>query len=213
MQLKPCKILVADDHAVVRKGVVQILTENEDLCVQGEAQDGEEMLRLLRNGEWDAVIMDLNMPGLNGLELIKQVHTLWPTLPILILSIHPESLYARRLLQAGASGYVCKECVTEELVAAVRKICGGGRYVSSTLAEQIAFAFGDSDRPPHEQLSDREFEVFCLLASGMAPSAIAEKLCLSAKTVSTYRSRILDKLNLQTNADMTRYGLKHGVIE
>jgi DNA-binding NarL/FixJ family response regulator len=214
VNVKTSKILVADDHAVVRKGIIQILEGESSVSVEGEASNGHELLDLVRKREWDAVIMDLNMPGLNGLDLLKQVHAVRAGLPVLILTIQPEDLYARRLLQAGAAGYLCKESVTEELVVAVRKVCTGGRYVSQSLAEQIAFSFnGDASKPPHEQLSDREFEVLRLLASGLKPTEIADKLCLSVKTVSTYRTRILEKMNMKTNADMTRYAMKAGLLE
>jgi len=210
------KILVADDHAVVRKGIIQIL-ESEGksrLNVQGEASNGPELLDLVRKADWDAVVMDLNMPGLNGLDLLKQVHAVKPGMPVLILTIQPEDLYARRLLQAGAAGYLSKESLTEELITAVSKVCNGGRYVSQSLAEQIAFSFdGDASRPPHEQLSDREFEVLRLLASGLKPTEIADKLCLSVKTVSTYRTRILEKMNMKSNADMTKYAMKAGLMD
>lgn len=214
LETRTCKILVADDHAVVRKGIIQVLKPASDLSVAGEASSGPELLDKLRAQEWDALIMDLHMPGISGLDLLKQVHAIRPGLPVLILTVQPEDIYARRLLQAGASGYLTKESVADELLTAVRKICAGGRYVSPSLAEQLAFSFNaDVQRPPHEQLSDREFEVLRLLASGMTPTEIADKLCLSVKTISTYRTRILEKMNMRTNADLMKYALKAGLVE
>lgn len=206
-------ILVADDHQVVRKGIVQILSNAEGLAVEGEASNGAELLDNLRRREWHAVIMDLQMPGLSGIDLLKHIHAVRPKLPVLILSVQPEHVSARRLLQAGAAGYLNKDAVGEELVAAVRKICLGGRYVSAALAEQIAFSLDtDLDRPPHEQLSDREFEVLRLLASGLTPTEIADKLCLSIKTVSTYRSRILEKMGFKTTAEIMKYAITAGIV-
>lgn len=216
MNTRAYRILVADDHAVVRKGIIQILEGDPSnrIHVEGEAASGPELLDRVRSRDWDAVVMDLNMPGLNGLDLLKQVHAIRPDLPVLILTIQPEDLYARRLLQAGAAGYLSKESLTEELISAVSKVCNRGRYVSQALAEQIAFSFtGDANRPAHEQLSDREFEVLRLLASGLKPTEIADKLCLSVKTVSTYRTRILEKMNMKSNADMTKYAMKAGLME
>jgi DNA-binding NarL/FixJ family response regulator len=207
-------ILVADEHPVVRKGVVHILNSTPDLSVDGEASSGLELLELLRERTWDAVVMDLNMPGISGMDLLKQVQVIRPKVPVLILTVQREDIYARRLLQAGAAGFLSKESIVEELINAVQKICAGGRFVSRHLAEEIAFSFDtDPGRPPHEQLSDREFEVLRLLAAGMTPTAIAEKLCLSVKTVSTYRVRILEKLHMKTTADLIRYAVKSGFVE
>ena len=214
MQTMVCKILVADDHAVVRKGIVHILNSTSDLTVSGEASSGPELMELIRKTDCTAVIMDLRMPGISGMDLLKQIHALKPNLPVLILSVQPEDLYARRLLQAGAAGYLRKDSLTDDLLHAVRKICGGGRFVSQELVEQMAFAFeSDANKPPHEQLSDREFEVLRLLASGLTPTAIADKLCISVKTVSTYRARILEKMRMKTNAEIMRYAIKAGLVE
>jgi len=186
LETKTWRIIVADDHVVVRKGILQVLQSAEDLRVEGEAGSGAELLEQLRKETWDALVLDLHMPGVSGMDLLRQVHAVRPGLPVLILTVQPEDLYARRLLQAGASGYLTKDSVAEELVTALRKVCSGKRYVSETLAEQLAFATDASaERAPHEILSDREFEVLRLLASGMTPTAIADKLCLSVKTVST----------------------------
>lgn len=209
-----CKIVVADDHEIVRKGIVQLLSTTEGIAVEGEAASGAELIVLIQNGEWDAVIMDLQMPGLSGVELLKHVQRLRPKLPVLILSVQPESISARRLLQAGAAGYLSKETVAQELIVAVRKVCAGGRYVSAALAEQIAFSLdATADRPPHELLSNREFEVLQMLASGVTPTEIAEKLSLSIKTVSTYRTRILEKMQFSTTAELMKYAIKNGIVE
>lgn len=210
----PYRIIVADDHQIIRKGLVQLLADQEDISVEGEASNGPELIDQLHKKEWDAVIMDLQMPGLSGMDLLKHVHTIRPKMPVLILSVQPEHVSARRLLQAGAAGYLNKEAASDELILAVRKICAGGRYVSAALAEQIAFSLDtDTDRPPHELLSDREFEVLRLLASGLTPTEVATKLCLSIKTVSTYRSRILEKMHLKTTAELMKYAMKAGIVE
>jgi DNA-binding NarL/FixJ family response regulator len=207
-------LLVADDHAIVRKGMIQILKEASDLRVAGEASSGAELVDLLRRSECDAVITDLSMPGISGIDLLKQVHGMRPGLPVLILSVHPEDQYALRLLRAGAAGYLTKDSVPEELLKAIRKICAGGKYVSSSLAERMVFALGtDPEQSPHETLSDREFQVLRLMASGLTPTEISEQLCLSIKTVSTYRARILEKMGMKTNAELVRYALEAGLVD
>ncbi len=206
-------IIVADDHPVVRQGIIHILDSTPDLNVEGEASSGAELLDRVRERSWDAIVMDLNMPGISGLDLLKQVQAVRPKVPVLILTVQPEDIYARRLLQAGAAGYLTKESIVEDLINAVRKICAGGRFLSRRLAEELALSFDSgSDGPPHERLSNREFEVLQLLASGLTPTAIAEKLCLSVKTVSTYRVRILEKLRLKTTADVIRYAIENGLV-
>jgi len=214
MEKSTRRLVVADDHAVVRKGIIQILQDAEDLSVQGEASTGAELLSMLNEQAWDAAILDLNMPGINGLDLLKQVRAMQPTLPVLILSVHPEDQYAVRMLRAGAAGYLNKESAPNDLVSAVRKICSGGRYVSENLAEQLAFVLDtDTERPPHERLSDREFQVLRLLAEGLTPTAISEKLCLSVKTVSTYRTRLLEKMGMKTNAEVMKYAIRAGLTQ
>ena len=208
------RVLVADDHAVVRKGVVHILNSTPDLAVGGEAATGTELTDLVQKEEWDAVVMDLHMPGISGLDLLKQLRSLRPRLPVLILTVQPEDIYARRLLQAGAAGYLTKESLTGELVGAVRKVCAGGHFVSQGLLEQMAFrSESNVDRAPHEGLSGRELEVLRLLASGLTPTQIAEKLYISVKTVSTYRARILEKMHMRTNAEIMKYAIKAGLVE
>lgn len=214
LEHKSRRILVADDHTVVRKGIVEILKATPHIRVEGEAGSGTELLKLLRDGEWDAVVMDLRMPGVSGLDLMKRVHRMRPEIPVLILTVQPEDIYARRLLQAGAAGYLTKESVATELVTAIEKVCSGGRFVSEAFAEQLVFTLdAESEKPPHELLSDREFEVLRLLASGMTPTAIADKLCLSVKTVSTHRKRILEKMGMHTNADLMKYAIRNGLVE
>jgi DNA-binding NarL/FixJ family response regulator len=207
-------VLVADDHPVVRKGIVHILSSTGDVCVEGEASSGMELIERLRERSWDAVVMDLNMPGVSGIDLLRQVQAVRPKVPVLILTVQREDIYARRLLQAGAAGFLTKESIVEELVSAVRKVCSGGRFISQRVAEEMAFSLNsDVDRLPHERLSDREFEVLRLLAAGLTPTAIAQKLCLSVKTVSTYRIRILEKLGMKTTAELMRYAIKSGFVE
>ena len=206
-------VLIADDHPVVLEGLKQIVAETPDIVIKGEASSGAEVLEKVRAGRWDVVVLDLTMPGIHGLDLLKRLKTEHPQLRVLVLSIHPEDQYAVRLLRAGASGYLNKRSAADQLVEAVRKVAKGGKYVSPTLAEKLAFDLDiDSDRPPHERLSDREFQVFCLIASGMTVTEIAEELSLSVKTVSTYRSRILEKMNMQRNAELTRYAIEHELI-
>ena len=184
--------LVVDDHAIVRRGLKEILVDEFEGAYVGEAQNAQEAFELILHREWDVVVMDITMPGRSGLDLLKEVKRSCPKLPVLILSIHPEEQFAVRVLKAGASGYMTKETATDELVHAVRKVVAGGKYVSSALAEMLAsgLTIAEDEKPPHERLSDREYEVFRLIASGLTVSEIAANLSLSVKTVSTYRSRI-----------------------
>ena len=207
------RVLIADDHAVVREGLKQIVSENADMAVAGEAGNGHEVLDFVRRHDCDLVLLDLGMPGKDGLDTLKELKLARPQLPVLILSVYPEEQYAVRLLRAGAAGYLTKESAPEELVAAIRKVSKGGRYVSESLGEQLAQLLGSAtDRPPHEALSDREFRVMLLLASGKTASEVADALCLSVKTISTYRSRALHKLNMRNNAEFAFYAVKHGLL-
>ena len=206
-------VLIADDHTVVRQGLKQILSEDPQLSVVGEAADGNEVLTALETLSVDALVLDITMPGRNGLDVLKEVKRKRPTLPVLVLSMHPEDQFAIRILRAGAAGYITKESAPEELVGALRKVCSGGKYVSPQLAEKLAVFIGDeTTRPPHEKLSDREFEVLRMLALGKTVTEVAEELLLSVKTVSTYRSRVLEKMKMTSNADLTRYALQNGLI-
>jgi DNA-binding NarL/FixJ family response regulator len=208
------RVLVVDDHAVVRRGVVQIVAEARDMRCTGEAATGRDALRLAHENEYDAVVLDIHLPDGSGLDVLKQLRSLRPSLPVLILSMYPEQQYATRVLRAGAAGYLTKDSAPGELVAALRKITAGGRYVSQTLAEVLAAQVGEpAKQEPHEALSDREDQVLRLLAAGQTVTQIAEELSLSVKTISTYRTRILEKLGLTTTAELVRYALEHGLVE
>jgi DNA-binding NarL/FixJ family response regulator len=208
------KILIADDHPVVRKGLKEIIKDNSDMVVADEAGHGQEVLEKALKKKFDVVVLDISMPGRSGLEVLKQLKRERPELSVLILSIHPEEHYALRVLKAGASGYLTKESVPDELIKAIRRISTGRKYISSTLAEKLAFDLEDgAERPAYEKLSDREYEVMCLIASGKTLKEIAEGLCLSVKTISTYRSRILEKMKMRNNAELTHYALKHNLVD
>ncbi len=201
-------ILIADDHAIVRQGLRQIVAADRQMTVLGEARSGAELLSLIKDGEVDVVILDISMPGRNGLETLKDIKRQYPDLPVIILSMYPEDQYAVRVFRNGASGYMTKESAPEELVKAIRKAHLGGKYISPRVAELLAeYVETKTLEAPHKSLSDREFEVFNLLASGKTVGQIAEDLSLSVKTVSTYRARILEKMAMTTNAEMTRYAL------
>lgn len=207
------RILIADDHPVIRKGLVQIIEDATGLIIEDEASNGYEVLEKIRTNNFDVIILDISMPGLNGLEVLKQIKIIKSNLPVLILSMYPEEQYAIRALKAGASGYLTKESAPEELVKAILKITNGGKYISSSLAEILAFDFlGEKNKMAHELLSDREFQVMSMIASGKTVSEIADELSLSVKTVSTYRSRILSKMNLNNNAELTHYAFENNLI-
>ncbi|MEP7357962.1 MAG: response regulator transcription factor [Anaerolineales bacterium] len=208
------RALIADDHAVVRQGLRQILLETTDMVVTGEAANGPEALERARSGGYDVVVLDITMPGRSGFEVLKELRLEDPALPVLVLSMHSEEQFAVRLLKAGASGYLNKESAPEELVKAIRKVVSGGRYVSPRLAEKLAFEIDSgSDKLLHETLSDREFQVMRMMASGQTVKEIAAELTLSVKTISTYRARILDKMNLHTNAELIHYAIQNQLIE
>lgn len=208
------KVLIADDHPIVRQGLRQILSGVFDMRVAGEAVDGHETLAQVRAGGWDVLVLDITMPGRSGFDILKELKHQQPDLPVLVLSIHAEEQFAVRVLKAGASGYLTKENAPTELIKAIRKVVSGGKYISRGLAESLAFGLdADSDRPPHEALSDREFQVMQLMAGGKTLAEIADELSLSAKTVSTYRTRLLEKMNLKTNAEIIRYAIEHGLVE
>ena len=211
---KPIRVLIADDHAIVRQGLRQILSDTPDLTVAGEAENGVQAVQMVRSGEWDVVLMDVSMPDRNGIDALKLIKKEFPRLPVLILSMYPEEQYAIRALKAGASGYLTKQSAPDLLVTAIRQVASGKKYVSPSLAEDLANAIGeDSERPAHEKLSDREYQTLCMIASGKTPTEIAEALNLSVKTVSVYRARLLEKMHLRNNAELTHYGLKHGLAE
>jgi two-component system invasion response regulator UvrY len=208
------RALIADDHAVVRQGLIQILGNIPEITVAGEAINGQEVLDKVRAEAWDVVILDISMPDCSGLDILKQLKSERPKLPVLVLSMHSEDQYAVRALKAGASGYLTKDSAPDELVKAIRKVVSGGRYVGSCLAERLAFEIGaDSSKLPHETLSDREFQVLRLIASGKSVTEIAAELYLSSKTVSTYRVRLLQKMNLKTNAELMHYAMQNHLID
>ena len=207
------RILIADDHTVVRKGLRQILTEEFLAAHIVEVADADDLFNRVLKEEWDIVITDISMPGRSGLEVLQQIRQHYPKLPILVLSVHPEDQYAIRVMRAGASGYLNKESASEELVKAVHRVLLGKKYITPELAEKLAETLDqDAERQPHEQLSDREFEVMRQLAAGVSVSEIAEGLSLSPTTVSTYRSRILNKMGVKTNADLTRYVMENKLL-
>ncbi len=208
------KFLIADDHAIVRKGIKQILIEEFPFAEVEEVADAEELIKKSMSGDWDVIISDLSMPGRSGLDALIQIKQLHPDIPVLILSMHPEEQYAIRVLKAGASGYLSKELAQSELINAVKNIFSGKRYISSSLAEHLAGQLDKdkSEQLPHEGLSVREFEVLKHLAVGVSVSEIASNLTLSITTVSTYRSRILNKMNMKTNADLTLYCITQKLI-
>lgn len=209
------RILIADDHAIVRAGLKQFIADEQDMEVTGEAETGAQTVELARSGDWDVVLLDISMPDRSGVDTLKTLKHVKPDLPVLILSGFPEGQYAINLLRAGASGYLNKESAPAELVRAIRTVVSGRRYVSATLAQILADDIGNaaSDRPVHTALSEREFQIFCKLAAGQAVSKIADELFLSVKTVSTYRTRILEKMNMKTNADLTYYAIKNQLIQ
>lgn len=209
------KVLIVDDHAVVRRGLQQILSDEYKDLEFGEAKNANEALEHIVATAWDVVILDVSMPGRSGLDVLKEIKKERPDVPVLVLSVHPEDQFATRVLKAGASGYMTKETAPEELVNAINKVLGGGRYVSATLAEMMAEDL-ERDRvgmPPHKRLSDREYEVMRMIASGKSVSGIAEELSLSVKTISTYRTRILEKIRMKSNAEITRYAITHDLVD
>jgi two-component system, NarL family, invasion response regulator UvrY len=207
------KILIADDHAVVRRGLKQILLEEYPSAKINEVADAESLLAEVTKEKWDLVICDMNMPGRSGLDALTQIKQVAPQLPVLIMSMYPEDQYALRVLKAGASGYLGKDNIHDDIVRAVQTVQLGKKFITPTIAEKLANALGENNSlQPHETLSDREFDVFKLLASGKAVSDIATQLSLSATTVSTYRSRIMEKMNMRTNAELTRYAIEKSLI-
>lgn len=208
------RIVIVDDHAIVRAGLKQFLAEQPDLEVVGEASTGREALDLVRKGGLDVIVMDLSMPDQNGVDALAAIKARAPELPVLILSGYPEAHYATNLLRQGASGYLNKECDPQEIVTAVRTVSRGRKYITPTVAELLADQLNaGADKPLHEQLSEREFQVFLRLAQGETIGVIADSLSLSVKTVSTYRTRIMEKMSLESNSDLTYYALKNGLIQ
>lgn len=206
------RILIADDHAIVRSGLKQVIATTADLEVVGEATRGTEVVDLVRAGGFELLLMDMTMPGLSGIDLIRRLKAEAPGLPILVLSMHNEGQVVSRALRAGAAGYVTKDSDPGILLAAIRKVAGGGHFLDPELVEAMVFAPADSDATPHLRLSDREFQVFQLLARGLSINDIGEQLKLSAKTISTHKMRLMQKLGIDNNADLVRYAIRHGLI-
>lgn len=209
------KILIADDHAVVRKGVRYILSELQDTVIPDEAEDSYEALEKVRKNDYDLVLLDIAMPGKDGLETLKEIKIEKPKIPVLILSMFPEEQFALRALKSGASGYLTKDSIPDELIKAIQKVLRGGKYVSESFSDELLLSIDrdrDIERLPHETLSDREYQVMLMIAAGKTRKEIADKLFLSVKTVSTYRTRILEKMGVKTNADLTKYVNQHNLI-
>ncbi len=203
------RILIADDHAIVRAGLKQLVAASPNITVAAEASTGPEALHLIRTQSFDVVLLDISMPGRGGLEVLSEIKKEYPRLPVLILSMHPEEQYAMRALKGGASGYITKDTAPEELVAAILKVAGGSKFITKTLAEQFLYLLDIEEAPPHTSLSDREYQVFRLIASGKTATEIAKELSLSVKTISTYRTRILEKLHLKNNAQLIHYAAQN----
>ncbi len=207
------KIIIADDHAIVRKGLNQIISEQKDMKVVAEAENGSEALDKALSYDCDILVLDISMPDKNGLDVLKELKSKKPSLSVLILSMHPEEQYAKRVLTAGASGYLTKDTAPEELIIALRKIYQGGTYIGASLGEKLAMDLNrDLNKQPHETLSDREYQVMCMIASGKTVSEIAREIFVSVKTVSTYRMRLMRKMNLENNAQLTSYAVKAGLV-
>lgn len=208
------KVLIADDHAIVREGLKQILADTKDIAVAGEAENGLEAIKLVRLGKGTVLLLDISMPDRNGIDVLKQVRKEFPGIAVLILTMHREDQYAIRALKAGAAGYLNKQSAPAELVNAIRQVAAGRKYVSPTLAQELANQINEErDIPPHETLSDREFQTLTMIASGKTVSDIARELVLSVKTISMYRSRLLQKMKLRHNAELTHYAIKNHLVD
>ena len=207
------RIMIADDHAIVRSGLKQILEEHHDMKVVAEHDNGVDALNWLRTNNCDVVLLDISMPGKSGIDVLKQLHEEKPKLPVLVISIYPEDQYAVRLIKAGADGYLTKESAPEIVVEAVRHVASGKKYISNAIAEMLASELDAlNEKPPHENLSDREYQIFLMIASARTATEIAETLGLSVKTISTYRSRILEKMHLRNNAELMRYSVEKNLL-
>lgn len=214
MPVNKIKILIADDHAIVREGLKQIVAEEKDILVAGEAENATRLMELLEKEKWSLVVLDINMPGKSGLEALKDIKQLYPDLPVLILSMFSEDQYGLRAIKAGASGYLKKVSAPTELVAAIKKIVTGGKYINPSLAEKLAEKFGGKEKELlHEKLSDREYQIMCNIALGKTAGEIAQELSISVNTVYTYRNRILDKMSMKSNVELTQYVLGNKLVE
>ena len=206
------KVIIADDHPLFRRGLKHALDDTDDITVVAEVSNGDELLAQVKESKFDIVLLDIAMPGKSGLDLLKQLKTEYPALSVLVLSVYPEEQYAVRFIKAGASGYLTKESASEQLAQAIRKIANGGKFASQQIVEKLAFESSDPDRPPHEKLSDREYQVFCMIAAGKPLTEIGEDLSLSVKTISTHRSRILEKMRMTKNAELIHYAIKTNLL-
>ena len=207
------RVLLADDHAMFREGLKQVLSRTSDLVVVDEAGDAQQILDKVQKSNFDVIVLDISMPGRDGMDVLKQLKQMKPHLHILVLSMHPEDQYAFRAIKAGASGYLTKNKASQELIEAIRKIASGRRYISADVAEQLAIDIEkDSNRPLHQKLSDREYQVMCLIASGRTIKEIADELSLSTSSISTMRARILRKFGMKTSAEITHYAIKHNLV-
>ncbi len=209
------KVLIADDHTLVRKGLRQLLLQSRAVGVVDEARDGKETIAKVGANPYDVVLLDISFPGRSGIEVLKQLKSLRPKLPVLILSMHPEEQYAVRALRAGAGGYLTKESAPDELIEAIQKLARGGKYITASLADRLAEEIGETsgEELPHARLSDREYQVLCMIASGKTVKEIGKELNLSVKTISTHRARILQKMNLRNNAQLTHYAIKYRLVD
>src|SRR5271169_2258206 len=207
------RILIADDHAIFREGLRQVLEDDPDMVVADEASGGQEVLDKVSKNDYDLLVLDIAMPGLNGLDTLKLLKSHKPKLRVLVLSMYPEEQYAVRAIKAGAAGYITKKSASEELMEAIKKVSKGGRYISTSIAERLLFNFEpEPDGPVHDKLSDREYQIFCMIAMGKTVGEIAGELSLSVKTVSTHRVHILEKMEMKNNAELTNYAIKHDLV-
>lgn len=208
------RVIIADDHAIVRQGLKQILSETDNISVTGEAETGVQAIKTVRESNFDVMLLDISLPDKSGIEVLKQIKKEQPKLTVLMLSMHTEHEFAVRALKAGAAGYLNKQSAPSQLVTAIRQVATGKKYVSAALAQELANTLGqDTDQPLHENLSDREFQTLCLIAAGKTPSDISTELCLSPKTISVYRSRLLEKLKLTNNSELTRYAIRNHLVD
>jgi two-component system, NarL family, invasion response regulator UvrY len=208
------KILVADDHPVVRQGIMRIIAEDKNMEVFGEAEDGMQVIKLVKEKDFDIVLLDISMPGMDGLEIVRELKQIKPDLPVLILTMHPEKYYGIRMLQAGVAGYITKQNAPYSLIEAIRKVTQGGKYISQALADiLVSSQSSDGNKPGHERLSDREYQIFYMIAQGKKIKNIAEELCISVKTIHVHRRHILEKMGLSNDADIIRYAIQNGILE
>lgn len=212
VQKESIRLVIADDHPLFRRGLKNAIAETGDIKVACEASNGDELLSLIKENKFDMVLLDIAMPGKSGLDLLKQLKSEYPKLPILVLSVYPEEQYAVRFIKAGASGYLTKESASEKLVEAIRKVADGGKYASQMITEKLAFDFSNSEKPLHETLSDREYQVFGMISIGKSLTEIGKDLSLSVKTISTHRTRILEKMKMKKNAELIHYAITQNLL-